>query len=301
MRSPLQISTQYQQYTWPLSSTFKRFVHSLQSQEHWRDSHETRTHKKTHLTTEQKKHSIKRLRWIYVYVRLTWTVFITPCVWDVKNMKKIEILLLFFTLRKVVGMFYFSVISVARVWLWCRVLQMGTEMCCSTQIWVQVCLFWLQTLLHYTDISSFFCLFLRVFLHGMSHLSPFSWSYGVRCCDNSWNTTGHLFPLASSQNAICSTIRLIAREQLFSTSFMLWKAIRVAQITGSDRLQSNSAGNNYQTHECNGSELRRSSQERREGSGENYFTQHSSLWAVALNSHPLLQKNNREHASHLLH
>lgn len=103
MRLPLQISTQYQQYTWPLGSTFKGFVHSLQSQEHWRDSHETHTHKKNTLNHRTKKnYSIKRLRWIYVYVKLTWTVFITPCVWDVKNMpfKSRSFFFFFFYLEK---------------------------------------------------------------------------------------------------------------------------------------------------------------------------------------------------------
>lgn len=44
---PLQISAQYQRRTWPLGNAFKRFVHSLQSQQHWREIVMRNTHKNT--------------------------------------------------------------------------------------------------------------------------------------------------------------------------------------------------------------------------------------------------------------
>lgn len=50
----------------------------------------THIKKKPHNHRTKKNNSIKRLRWIYVYVKLTWTVFITTCVWDVKNMKNMR-------------------------------------------------------------------------------------------------------------------------------------------------------------------------------------------------------------------
>lgn len=158
-------------------------------------------------------------------------VFITTCVyrtWRTCNFKSRSFYFLFIyflTLRKVVGMFYFSVISVTRGWLWCRVLQMGSEMHLlnTSRSLTVYCTEWWQMLRKIWVLSSkpFFIIlmihpFFLFILEGFLARDEPSFTILLKL----WS---HLFPLASSQD-VNSMIRLIACEQLFSTSFMLWKA-----------------------------------------------------------------------------
>lgn len=90
MHLPLQISTQYPRRTWPLGDAFKRFVHSLQSQEHWREvvmrnTHENTLNRSTNKQSKKKLFSVERLRWTNVYATLTEAIVIRNCAQGAKD------------------------------------------------------------------------------------------------------------------------------------------------------------------------------------------------------------------------